>query len=43
MSEVGVAVQERVAAYLGRMADVVPTAVDVVVDGVAAPPDAGSR
>jgi uncharacterized alkaline shock family protein YloU len=43
MSEVGVAVQERVTAYLGRMADVVPAAVDVVVDGVAAPPDAGSR
>lgn len=37
MSEVGTAVQERVAEYLGRMADVVPSAVDVVVDGVVIP------
>jgi uncharacterized alkaline shock family protein YloU len=38
MSEIGAAVQERVTMYLGRMADVVPAAVDVVVDGVAPPP-----
>lgn len=35
--EVGVAVQERVASYLRRMADVTPVSVDVVVDEVAAP------
>jgi uncharacterized alkaline shock family protein YloU len=40
--EVGTAVQRRVTEYLGRMADVVPAAVDVVVDEVGAPP-AGSR
>jgi uncharacterized alkaline shock family protein YloU len=32
--EVGRAVQERVADYLERMADVRPAAVDVVVDGI---------
>jgi uncharacterized alkaline shock family protein YloU len=31
---VGSAVQERVAGYLGRMADLQPVRVDVVVDGV---------
>lgn len=35
--EVGAAVQERVAAYLERMADVAGATVDVVVDEVAAP------
>ena len=40
--EVGAAVQDRVAAYLARMADVVPAAVDVVVDEVGSPP-AGER
>ena len=32
--EVGRAVQERVRAYLGRMADLEPAAVDVVVDEI---------
>jgi uncharacterized alkaline shock family protein YloU len=36
--EVGAAVQERVARYLARMADVTPTAVEVVVEEVGAPP-----
>ncbi len=36
--EVGAAVQTRVTEYLTRMADVVPAAVDVVVDEVGAPP-----
>jgi uncharacterized alkaline shock family protein YloU len=40
--EVGAAVQDRVSAYLRRMADVAPAAVDVVVDEVGAPP-AGDR
>jgi uncharacterized alkaline shock family protein YloU len=40
--EVGVAVQERVAEYLGRMADVVPASIDVVVEQVAAPPTTAS-
>ena len=40
--ELGRAVQRRVGEYLERMADVVPLAVDVVVDGVGAPP-AGSQ
>lgn len=35
--EVGGAVQARVASYLGRMADVTPVAVDVVVDEIDAP------
>jgi uncharacterized alkaline shock family protein YloU len=35
-------VQERVAEYLGRMADVAPVSIDVVVDEVAAPPAAAS-
>ncbi len=39
---VGAAVQEQVSAYLARMADVVPTVVDVVVDEIGAPP-AGDR
>lgn len=34
---VGAAVQERVRAYLARMADVTPSAVDVVVDLVVPP------
>ena len=37
-SEVGAAVQRRVAEYLGRMAEVRPSAVDVVVAGVGSPP-----
>jgi uncharacterized alkaline shock family protein YloU len=41
MPELGAAIQQRVSEYLSRMADVVPTAVDVVVDAVDAPP-AGS-
>jgi uncharacterized alkaline shock family protein YloU len=36
--DVGAAVQARVTEYLTRMADVVPTAVDVVVDEVGPPP-----
>jgi uncharacterized alkaline shock family protein YloU len=35
----GKAVQQRVAEYLGRMADLTPTTVDVVVDDIGAPPD----
>jgi uncharacterized alkaline shock family protein YloU len=35
---VGSAVQERVRAYLARMADVTPQAVDVVVDEIGPPP-----
>jgi uncharacterized alkaline shock family protein YloU len=38
LPEVGREVQRRVRDYLGRMADVEPEAVDVVVDEVAAPP-----
>ena len=34
---VGAAVQERVRAYLARMADVTPSAVDVVVEAVVPP------
>jgi uncharacterized alkaline shock family protein YloU len=37
---VGSAVQERVTEYLGRMTDLEMTAVDVVVDDVAPPPEA---
>jgi uncharacterized alkaline shock family protein YloU len=37
LPEVGREVQRRVRDYLGRMADVEPEAVDVVVDEVAAP------
>ena len=37
LPEVGREIQRRVRAYLGRMADVDPEAVDVVVDEVAAP------
>ena len=40
--ELGAAVQRGVREYLERMADVVPAAVDVVVDEVGAPP-AGSQ
>jgi len=36
--DVGRAVQVRVADYLGRMADVKPVAVDVVVDEIGPPP-----
>jgi len=39
--EVGAAVQRRVSDYLGRMADVTPAAVDVVVDEIGPPPTAG--
>lgn len=35
---VGGAVQERVAEYLGRMADLAPARVDVIVDDVGPPP-----
>jgi uncharacterized alkaline shock family protein YloU len=35
--DVGAAVQQRVADYLARMADLRPSAVDVVVDGVGSP------
>lgn len=38
VAEVGRSVQARVADYLGRMADVVPAAVDVVVDEIGPPP-----
>ncbi len=38
VSDVGRAVQVRVADYLGRMADVVPVSVDVVVDEIGPPP-----
>jgi uncharacterized alkaline shock family protein YloU len=37
-SEVAGEVQRRVVEYLERMASVTPAAVDVVVDGVGAPP-----
>ena len=37
-SQVAATVQERVARYLGRMTDVVPRAVDVVVDEFGPPP-----
>ena len=36
---VGVAVQERVAEYLGRMTDLTTESVDVVVDEIGAPPE----
>jgi len=36
---VGDAVQARVAEYLGRMADLTPASVDVVVDDVGPPPE----
>lgn len=36
--EVGGAVQQRVAEYLERMADVAPVSVDVVVDEIGPPP-----
>jgi len=38
---VGIAVQERVAEYLGRMTDLHTTTVDVVVDDFSPPPEAG--
>ncbi len=38
VAEVGRTVQARVADYLGRMADVVPVAVDVVFDEIGPPP-----
>lgn len=38
LPSVGAAVQERVHAYLGRMADVTPTAVDVIVEAIGPPP-----
>lgn len=38
--ELGSEVQERVTAYLARMADVHPAAVDVVVDEIGPPPAA---
>jgi len=38
VAEVGRSVQVRVADYLGRMADVVPVAIDVVVDEIGPPP-----
>lgn len=38
--ELAAEVQERVAAYLARMADVHPAAVDVVVDEIGPPPAA---
>ena len=37
--EVGAAVQARVAEYLGRMADLNPAAVDVIVDEIGPPPE----
>jgi uncharacterized alkaline shock family protein YloU len=37
-ADVGRGVQERVAAYLGRMAELQPRAIDVIVDEVAPPP-----
>ena len=36
---VGGAVQARVADYLGRMADLTPTTVDVIVDDIGPPPE----
>jgi len=36
---VGAAVQSRVAEYLGRMADLAPTSVDVIVDDIGPPPE----
>jgi len=36
---VGSAVQTRVAEYLGRMADLTPTTVDVIVDDIGPPPE----
>ena len=36
--ELGAEVQRRVAAYLARMADVTPQAVDVVIDEIGPPP-----
>ncbi len=36
---VGGAVQERVAEYLGRMADLTPATVDVIVDDIGPPPE----
>ena len=41
--EVGRAVQERVADYLGQMAQVSPERVDVVVDAVAGGPASGAE
>jgi len=37
-AEVGSEVQRRVAEYLGRMADLTPASVEVLVSGVGAPP-----
>lgn len=39
--EVGAAVQMRVARYLATMADLTPATVDVIVDDVGPPPEAG--
>jgi uncharacterized alkaline shock family protein YloU len=36
---VGGAVQARVSEYLGRMADLTPTTVDVIVDDIGPPPE----
>ena len=36
---VGASVQERVAEYLGRMADLTPKTVDVIVDEIGPPPE----
>jgi uncharacterized alkaline shock family protein YloU len=36
---VGASVQTRVVEYLGRMADLVPASVDVIVDDVGPPPE----
>ena len=38
VADVGQAVQARVSDYLGRMADVAPGAIDVVVDEIGPPP-----
>jgi len=39
VAAVGGAVQTRVAEYLGRMADLTPATVDVIVDDVGPPPE----
>ena len=39
VSTIGGAVQIRVADYLGRMADLTPATIDVIVDDVGPPPD----
>ncbi len=42
VSEVGRAVQSRVAAYLSTMVDLTPATIDVIVDDIGPPPEGAS-